>query len=90
MTANDFRNLVLSIAGSEEHAHHGHPDFRIQGRLFATLGYPDTTRAMVKLTPEQQSEFMYDFPAVFSPVNGAWGRQGCTSVYLPKARKVEI
>jgi len=90
MTTEQFRKLALSFSGSEERAHHGHPDFRVNGRVFATLGYPNETRAMVKLTPEQQAEFMHDFPEVFSPVNGAWGRQGGTSVLLPKAHKHEL
>ena len=85
MTPDRFRRLALGLAGTEERAHHHHPDFRIEGKLFATLGYPDATRAMVKLTPEQQAEFVHDHPTVFTPVNGAWGRQGCTSVFLPRA-----
>ena len=59
-----------------------HPDFRVAGRLFATLGYPDKNWGMVRLTPEQQEEFVAEFPAIFEPVKGAWGRQGCTSVHL--------
>jgi len=90
MTLEQFRRLVLSFSGSEEHAHHGHPDFRVNGKIFATLGYPDETRAMVKLTPEQQDEFVHDYPEVFVLANGAWGRQGSTSVCLPKARKDEM
>jgi YjbR len=87
MTPNQFRRLALSFPDTEERAHHHHPDFRVKGKLFATLGYPDASRAMVKLTPEQQAEFVNDCPDVFSPVTGAWGRQGCTSVLLPKATK---
>jgi len=90
MTPAQFRRIALSFPDTEERAHHHHPDFRVKGKLFATLGYPDASRAMVKLTPEQQAEFVHDYPEVFSPVNGAWGRQGCTSVLLPKARKVEM
>src|SRR3974390_2515950 len=90
MTPDQFRRLALSLPDTEERAHHHHPDFRVKGKLFATLGYPDASRAMVKLTPEQQAEFVHDYPEVFSPVNGARGRQGCTSVLLPKARKVEM
>ena len=90
MTAEQFRKLVLRFSGSEEHAHHGHPDFRVNGRIFATLGYADDTRAMVKLTPEQQADFVHDYPTVFAPASGAWGRQGSTSVCLPTARKTEI
>ena len=87
MTADQFRKLVLSFEGAEELAHHGHPDFRVNGRIFCTLGYPNDTRAMVKLTPEQQAEFVHDYPEVFSPCAGKWGEQGATSIELPKARK---
>ena len=86
MTAEQFRRLVLSFQGAEERAHHHHPDFRVNGKIFATLGYPDETRAMVALTPEQQAEFVHDHPDVFSPAAGAWGRNGSTSVCLPKAK----
>jgi hypothetical protein len=64
-----------------------HPDFRVAGKIFATLGYPSKQRGMVKLTPIQQQDFIDSWPAAFSPVNGAWGRQGCTSVLLAKASK---
>jgi hypothetical protein len=87
MTADQFRRLALSFAGTEEHAHHHHPDFRVSGKIFATLGYPDETRAMVILTPEQQADFLHDHPEVFAPAAGAWGRGGSTTIALPKATK---
>ena len=59
----------------------GHPDFRANGKIFATL-YPDGERGMVKLTPEQQQEFMAADGRAFEPASGAWGRQGCTTVLL--------
>ena len=90
MISDQFRKLVLSFEGAEELAHHGHPDFRVNGRIFCTLGYPNDTRAMVKLTPEQQAEFVHDYPEVFSPCAGKWGEQGATSIELRKARKVVI
>lgn len=90
MTAEQFRKLALSFDGVEEHAHHHHPDFRVNGKIFATLGYPDDTRAMVILTPEQQAEFIHDHPEVFAPAAGAWGRKGATIVCLPKARRAEL
>ena len=61
----------------------GHPDFRVNGKIFATL-YPDGHNGMVKLTPEQQSDFINAHPA-FQPASGAWGRQGCTTVILEAA-----
>ena len=66
-----------------EGAHHGHPDFRVGGRIFATLGYPDTTCGMVVLTPDQQPDFVDAHPDAFLPVKGKWGEQGSTTVRLP-------
>ena len=54
MTPNDFRKLALSLPETEERAHMKHPDFRVAGKIFATLGYPNKTRAMVKVTPVEQ------------------------------------
>jgi len=90
MTADQFRKLVLSFADTEERAHHGHPDFRVGGKIFATIGYPDQTRGMVQLTPEQQAEFMHDHPQVFTPAAGKWGVNGSTVVHLPKATKAVL
>ena len=59
----------------------GHPDFRVNGRIFATL-HADDAFGMVKLTPDQQQAFIRDAPRAFAPENGAWGRQGCTAVRL--------
>ena len=85
MTANDFRRLALSQPEAEERAHMKHPDFRVGGKIFATLGYPDKTRGMVKLSPEQQHYFSKDHPDAFVPVKGAWGRRGATTVHLTAA-----
>lgn len=87
MTPDQFRRLVLSFAGAEERSHQRHPDFRVNGKIFATMGYPDALHAMVKLTPEQQAEFLHDYPDLFSPAAGAWGRQGSTVISLPRAKK---
>ncbi len=87
MTPDQFRRLALSFNAVEEHAHHHHPDFRVSGKIFASLGYPAETRAMVILTPEQQAEFIHDYPKVFAPAAGAWGRNGSTTIVLPKAKK---
>jgi hypothetical protein len=86
MTADDFRELVLSFEDASEGAHMGHPDFRANGRIFATLA-PGETRGMVKLTPEEQQEFLRGHPKMFAPAAGAWGRQGCTMVELTAADK---
>jgi hypothetical protein len=87
VTSKDFRRLALSLPETEERAHMSHPDFRVGGKIFATLGYPDKSRAMVKLPPEHQHNFSKDYPEVFVPVKGAWGRRGATSVYLKGADK---
>ena len=85
MTPNKFRELALSFPESIESAHMRHPDFRVGGKIFATLGYPDANSAMVKLTVEEQKEFVRSGPDVFMPAKGAWGRQGSTSINLPAA-----
>ena len=87
MTANDFRRLALSFPKTEERAHMHHPDFRVVGKIFATLGYPEDGWAMVKLTPLEQEMFVKARPAVFNPCTGAWGRRGCTNVRLKSARR---
>jgi len=81
MTADDFRRIAVGMKDVLERAHMGHPDFRVNGRIFATI-HPDPAYAMVKLTPEQQQEFVNGHPTVFTPENGAWGRAGCTRVQL--------
>ena len=85
MTAEQFRRLVLSFADTEERAHHNHPDFRVKGKIFATLGYPNKDSAMVRLPRDEQKEFIRSNPDVFQAAKGAWGRQGSTIVYLAAA-----
>lgn len=87
MTTEDFRRSALACEGAVESAHMNHPDFRLNGKIFASLGYPDEEWGMVKLTPEQQRSFVEKEPEVFKPCNGAWGRRGCTNVHLASARK---
>jgi hypothetical protein len=87
MTPADFRKIALSFPETEERSHINHPDFRVGGKIFATLGHPNRSRGMVKLSPEDQHNFSKDYPEVFVPVNGAWGRRGATRVYLEAAKK---
>ena len=82
MTAAGFRRIALGLDGATEGAHHAHPDFRVGGRIFATLGHPDRAHGMVNLTPEQQRSRVRSFPEAFRPVNGTWGEQGATLVRL--------
>jgi hypothetical protein len=86
-TPQDFRRFALALPQTEQRRHMNHPDFRVAGKIFATLGYPNKESGMVKLTPLQQQELVESHPSVFSPVTGAWGRQGCTSVLLARAPK---
>ena len=85
MTAEDFRRLAKSLPEAAEDAHMGHPDFRVRGKIFATLGAPDEDWGMVKLTPEQQRAFVESAPRVFAPVKGGWGLRGATNVRLAAA-----
>ena len=86
VTADDFREIALSLEDAVEKSHMGHPDFRANGRIFSTLG-PGEKWGVVMLTPEEQKEFMRLHPKAFSPASGAWGRQGCTTVHLEAADK---
>lgn len=90
MTVNDFRRIALAMPEATEGFHMGHPDFRVGGRIFATLGYPDLGWGMVKLNPEQQHECTHSEPEAFVPVKGGWGRKGATSVRLKKARAATL
>lgn len=90
MTADHFRRIALGFADATERSHMNHPDFRVNGKVFATLGYPDEDWAMVKLTPEEQDNFVRAEPEVFVPVKGAWGRQGCTNIRLKGARPTPV
>jgi len=84
MTIEDFRRIALGMPEASEGSHLGHPDFRVGGKIFSTI-WPDEGWGMVKLTPEQQRDFVQDEPAMFIPVKGGWGRQGATNVRLDKA-----
>jgi hypothetical protein len=82
MTPDAFRSIALELPGVVESAHMRHPDFRWRGKIFATLGYPDKARGIVKLSPDQQRHFVKKAPDAFEPANGAWGRSGSTVVRL--------
>ena len=81
MREKDFRRIALGMAGAVEGAHMGHPDFRVNNRIFATL-HDDRAFGMVTLTPDQQEQFMRAHPDAFAPESGAWGRGGSTRVTL--------
>jgi hypothetical protein len=87
MNSEDFRRLALELPETAESSHMGHPDFRVGGKIFATLGYPSRGWGMVKLSTDQQEVFVAARPGAFVPVKGAWGRGGATSVNLRAAPK---
>ncbi len=77
MTANDFRKIALAFPETEERSHMDHPDFRVAGKIFATLGYPDTSLGMVKLSPEDQHNFTKDHSKIFVPGGRSLGTPRC-------------
>jgi hypothetical protein len=89
MTVDDFRRLALSLPEASESAHMGHPDFRVQGKIFATI-WPDEAWGMVKLTPDQQAVFVQAEPTTFMPVKGGWGQKGATQVLLESANPTSV
>jgi hypothetical protein len=80
-----FRRLALQLPGAVESSHLGHPDFRLNNNIFATLSAQQRCYGVLKLTPEQQQSFLADQPQAFSPVQGGWGRMGMTFVHLHQA-----
>src|SRR5881394_2578501 len=89
MTAEEFRKIALSFPDTEERSHMNHPDFRIGGKIFATLG-PDLDWGMVKLSPEQQQVFLRNEETSFKPAAGAWGRGGATIITLAQADEAPV
>jgi|SRR5581483_7080460 len=85
MNAADFRRIALSLDGAEEGSHMGSPDFRVGGRIFATLASQKQGYGNLMLTPELQADFVGEAPEVFLPVKGGWGRMGVTHIRLAKA-----
>lgn len=89
MIADEFRRLALGFPEAVEAAHMGHPDFRVRGKIFATLG-PNEDWGMVKLTPDQQAVLLGAEPDVFRPASGAWGDRGATIVTLGNAQQATV
>jgi hypothetical protein len=85
MTPAEFRKLALRIEGVTEGSHQGHTDFRANGRVFATLGYPDESWGMIKLSPTDQALYLERHPESFERATGAWGAKGSTLVNLEAA-----
>jgi hypothetical protein len=89
LTPEAFRKLVLALPDAVEDSHMGHPDFRIGGRIFASI-YQDLERGMVKLAPAEQRAFVQKHPDQFAPASGAWGRAGCTEVRFAEASPATV
>lgn len=85
MNAADFRRVALSLEGAEEGSHMGAADFRVGGRIFATLASVDKGYGNLMITPELQAEFLAERPDVFLPIHGGWGRMGATHIRLAEA-----
>jgi hypothetical protein len=85
MTAADFRRIALSLEGAEESSHRGAPDFRVGGRIFATLASEAQGYGNLMLTTELQADFVAELPRVFLPIKGGWGRMGMTHIRLAEA-----
>jgi hypothetical protein len=85
MAIKDFRRIALSLEGAEESSHMGSPDFRVGGRIFATLASQRQGYGNVMLTPEHQAAFVEELPEIFLPVAGGWGRNGATHIRLAAA-----
>jgi hypothetical protein len=89
VTEDQFRSLALSLPEATEGEHMDHPDFRVRGKIFATLWF-DGEWGMVKLTPEQQAAFIQSDPEIFQSVKGGWGLRGATRVFLRPATKARL
>jgi hypothetical protein len=85
MNADDFRRIALSLEGAEEGSHMGHADFRLGGKIFATLASVGEGYGNLKLTLEQQAMFVEEAPEIFVPIAGGWGRMGMTHIRLAAA-----
>jgi hypothetical protein len=85
MEAADFRRIALRLEGAEEGSHMGAADFRVGGRIFATLASQKQGYGNLMLTPEQQAEFVRELPEVFLPILGGWGKMGMTHIRLAQA-----
>jgi hypothetical protein len=87
MTPSDFRRIALSFEGAEEGSHFGAADFRVGGRIFATLASESQGYGNLMLTPEQQAAFVEEQPEIFLPIPGGWGKSGATHIRLGAANE---
>jgi hypothetical protein len=90
MNASDFRRIALSFEGAEASSHMGAPDFRVGGRIFATLASESQGYGNLMLTPEQQAAFVGEQPEIFLPIHGGWGESGATHIRLAAATEDQL
>src|SRR3954453_7981023 len=90
MTADDFRELALSLPEATEASHMNHPDFRVANKVFATLSYTDDAHAVVILPLDQQAKFVAAAPKTFAAVKGFWGKRGATQIHLENAKRANM
>ena len=77
MKVADFRRLALALEGAEEGSHMGNPDFRVGGRIFATLASQKQGYGNLMLTPRYKRSLLLSSLMCFCPftVDGAaWVR----------------
>jgi hypothetical protein len=84
VTSAGFRKAALALPDATEGSHFGQADFRVGGKIFATLALEKEGFGVLGLTPEEQAGMVADAPEIFSPVPGGWGRRGATRVRLAK------
>jgi hypothetical protein len=89
MTEDEYRRLALALPGANESSHMNHPDFRVRGKIFATL-WPNESRGVVLLTREQQEILTASEPKIFTPVPGGWGQRGSTIINLERADETTV
>lgn len=90
MQPDEFRRIALSLPEAFEGAHMGHADFRVGGKIFATLGYPGERHGMVVIPPDEQARFVEEAPTTFAPAAGAWGKRGSTVVNLEMVKRAVL
>lgn len=84
MRQEEFRALALAFPEAVESSHFDTADFRVRGKIFATLREADG-RAVLKLSPDEQQLLMETSPGLFEPVKGSWGQKGWTRIDLDRA-----
>lgn len=89
MQAADFRRIALCLPEAIESAHMGYPDFRVAGKIFATLRADEAT-GVIKLQPEQQEMMVAAEPDMFHAVVGSWGKKGWTTVLIDAMDEVTL